>query len=461
MQVHGARVVALVSISRMIRFIALGSLMLAIACACALAPIPRDAVSLFNGKDLTGWVNVNCSPSTFTAKDGEIFCTGHPTGVLRTAKPYRNFVFEMDWMHQQPDGNSGLFIFSDPLPARGQPFTRSVEVQVMLTDDVKDEKGTLQYTGQGDIFSIHGASMVPDRPHPLGWSRCLPSDRMTKPAGAWNHYKVTANNGTLKLEVNGKEVSGATAITPCEGFICLESEGSPIRFRNLTIVTLPDGAPLTPTQKCLPDQQFESLFDGTLHGWREKDGMHGHWKPQDWTLTYDGHGDTLWSERELKDFELICDWRWTGKPTKAMVPVVRPDGTTPMGADGKLETAEIDDYGDSGIYLRGSDKSQVNIWCWPVGSGEVFGYRTDPNQSAAVRAGVTPKENADAPPGKWNRFHIRLQGDRLCVNLNGKDVITDAQLPGIPAKGPLALQHHGAPIEFANMYVRELPLQSK
>jgi hypothetical protein len=427
-----------------------------------VAAAPGGPQPLFNGRNLDGWVNVNCSPVTFTAKDGEIHCTGTPTGVLRTAKSYRNFVFEMDWMHADPRGNSGLFVWSDPLPARGQPFTRSVEVQVMLTDDVKDKDGRLLYTGQGDIFSIHGATMVPDRPHPAGWQRCLPSARLTKGAGEWNHYKVTAKDGALKLEVNGTEVSGAHDIAPREGFICLESEGTPIRFRNLTIVELPDdGAPLPPERRCEPDEGFRSIFDGTLAGWHEAEGKHGHWKAVDWRLTYDGRGDSLWSDAEYRDFELVCDWRWTGAPTKAQVPVIRPDGTSPAGPDGKPQTVEIEDHGDSGILLRGNDKSQVNIWCWPVGSGEVYGYRNDIAQPAAVRRAVTPSQKADAPPGQWNRFRIRMVEDRLTVNLNGRTVIEDAQLPGVPRRGPIGLQHHGAPIEFANIFVRELKPDAK
>ena len=433
-----------------------------LALSMVLAADAGKPEPLFNGKDLTGWVNVNCSPGTFTVKDGEIRCTGKPTGVLRTAQPYRNFVLEMDWMHEDAHGNSGLFVWSDPLTAKGQPFTRSVEVQVMLTDDVKDKEGRVLYTGQGDIFSIHGATMVPDRPHPAGWARCLPSDRFTKGAGEWNHYKVTAKDGTLKLEVNGHPVSGGRDISPREGFICLESEGTPVRFRNITLTRLPDdGMPLPPDQRCKPDEGFVSLFDGTLTGWREKPGEEGHWKADDWRLVHDGRGDSLWSDREFGDFELICDWRWSGTPTRTAVRVIRPDGSTPVGKDGKQEMVEIDDHGDSGIYLRGSDKSQVNIWCWPVGSGEVYGYREDINQPAAVRRGVTPSEKADAPPGQWNRFRIRMQGDRLTVNLNGKTVIQDAQLPGVPRKGPIALQHHGAPIEFANIYVRELPARGQ
>ena len=117
---------------------------------------------------------------------------------------------------------------------------------------------------------------------------------------------------------------------------------------------------------------------------------------------------------------------------------------------------EVLDAGDSGIYLRGSSKSQINIWCWPIGSGEVYGYRNDQNVSAEVRAGVTPSEVADNPLGRWNRFVITMQGDRLTVMLNGKTVIKEAQLPGVAPRGPIALQHHGDPIEFANIYIAEL-----
>ena len=416
----------------------------------------EELTPLFNGKNLSGWVNVNTSPTTWSVKNGEIFCTGVPTGVLRTEKSYRNFILELEWMHENPKGNAGLFIWSDPLTAKGQPFTRSVEVQIMLGEEMR-EGDKLMYTSQGDIFSIHGATMKPDRPHPAGWARCLPSENRTKGAGQWNHYRVTAIDGAVQLAVNGKEVSGAFDVNPREGFICLESEGTPVHFRNIRIQELPAGEPLAPDAKCLQDEGFRSIFTGSLQGWTEQTGLAGHWKVEDWKLTYDGRGETLWSVNKYADFELMIDWRWSGSSHKAKVPVVRKDGTTPVGADGKQETVEIDEFGDSGIYLRGNDKSQVNIWSWPVGSGEVFGYRTDPSQSAEVRAGVTPSENADAPPGKWNRMKIKMQGERLTVVLNGKTVVDNARLPGVPAVGPIALQHHGAPIEFANIYVRELP----
>jgi len=120
---------------------------------------------------------------------------------------------------------------------------------------------------------------------------------------------------------------------------------------------------------------------------------------------------------------------------------------------------------DSGVFLRGQHKSQVNIWCWPVGSGEVWGYRTDPAFSKEIQAGVTPKVKADRPVGAWNTFRIVLRGDRLSVTLNDQLVIDHAQLPGIPRQGPIALQHHGerkdgdwgaSLMQFRNLRIREL-----
>ena len=106
--------------------------------------------------------------------------------------------------------------------------------------------------------------------------------------------------------------------------------------------------------------------------------------------------------------------------------------------------------------VRGVPKGEVNIWCAPVGSGEIWNYREDKSLAPKIRAAVTPKIRADNKPGEWNRFIITMRGDRITVSLNGQTVIDNAQLPGIPARGPIGLQHHGDPIQFANLYIREL-----
>jgi hypothetical protein len=413
-------------------------------------------VPLFNGTDLKGWVRVNGAPETFTVKDGLIVTTGIPTGFMRTEKQYENFIAELEWKHLKPKGNSGFFVWGDPLPALGGPFTRAIEVQILDGTESKN------YTSDGDVFSIWGATLTPDRPHPGGWQRCLPSEKRAKPAGNWNHYRVECNNGVLKLAVNGKVVSGGSKCRPRKGYLCLEAEGSECHFRNLRIKELPSTNP-QPEEIADEAKDFVSLFTGVdLRGWRPDDGHKDHWQPRPGpnTLAYDGKSaakdKNLWTSKEYRDFELRCDWRWTAKPVKRNHPVILPSGDEDKDAEGKVKEVEVEDAGDSGIYLRGSSKSQVNIWCWPIGSGEVYGYRTDRSLSPEVRRGVTPKVKADNPIGQWNRFLITLRGDRLTVRLNGKLVLEEAHLPGIPEKGPLALQHHGYPIEFANLFIREL-----
>jgi hypothetical protein len=409
---------------------------------------------LFNERDLTGWVNVNCGPSTWSVRDAMIVCTGKPTGVLRTERQYENFVLELEWRHMVAGGNAGVFVWSDALTAPGVPFTRSIEVQVL------DGRNSETYTSHGDVFAIHGAVFTPDRPHPRGAMRCLPSEWRCRPSPEWNHYRITCNAGAIKLEVNGKEVSGGYDTRPRKGYICLESEGSECHFRGIRLRELPfTGA--TAADSAQEDEGFRSLYNGLdLTGWRQDEGHEGHWQPADWRLRYDGQSaaedKNLWSAEEYGDFMLICDWRLTARPRQMRRPVILPSGEYALDDACQPQTAEVEDAGDSGIYLRGNSKSQVNIWCWPVGSGEVYGFRTDPNMSAEVRAGVTPRRRMDKPVGQWNRFLITMRGDRLTVQLNGERVIENAQLPGVPARGPIALQHHGDAIEFANLYIKEL-----
>ncbi len=405
---------------------------------------------LFNGRDFTGWTNVNCAPSTWTMRDGMVVSTGVPTGVLRTLRQYENFVVELEWKHIKAGGNAGFFVWSGALPVCGQPFTKAIEVQVL--DGHESEVAT----SHGDVFAIQGASMIPDRPHPKGWSRCLPSEKLAHAAGEWNHYRVECRDGHVSLAVNGKVVSGGSNCVPRKGFICLESEGSECHFRNLRIQEMPpSGAPDE------SDEGFRSLYTGVdLRGWKEEGGHNGHWVAKDWIMDYDGKSEAadpnLWTQKEYGDFTLIVDWRFTRKPERKQVPVILPNGSYAMNEDKTRKMLEVADAGDSGIYLRGNSKSQVNIWSWPIGSGEVYGYREDLALPADIREAVTPKVKADKPLGQWNRFAITMKGDRLTVVLNEKTVIENAQLPGVPARGPIALQHHGDPIQFANLYIKEV-----
>ncbi|MEO6434353.1 MAG: DUF1080 domain-containing protein, partial [Tepidisphaeraceae bacterium] len=422
----------------------------------------RGFVPLFNGKDLSGWVAINVAPDTFSARDGMIASTGFPTGIMRTERQYENFIIEFEWMHLKPKGNAGLFVWGAPMTAPGTPFARGIEVQVL--DDAYVEAGARQrgiYTGHGDIFSIHGATMKPDRPHPDGWERCLPRENRANPAGQWNHYRVEANDGVIKLAVNGKVVSGGTACSPRKGYLCLESEGSPALFKNIRIKELPSTNP-KPDEIQPEAEGFRTIYNGVnLAGWKREPGQEGHWAAQDWVLNYDGKGESagdkhLWTEESFSDFEMIVDWRLSGEPEKKKWPVILPSGDEAKNEDESVKEIEVDDAGDSGLFLRGSTKAHVNIFCWPVGSGEVWSYRADPAQPAEVRAACTPRARADKPIGQWNRFHITMKGDRLTVVLNDQTVIENAQLPGVPARGPIGLQHEDGSIQFSNLFIKEL-----
>ncbi len=219
---------------------------------------------------------------------------------------------------------------------------------------------------------------------------------------------------------------------------------------------------------------WRSLFNGeNLDGWENKSGHDEIWQVKDGVIDcnprVDLPGDkTLWSKESFRDFQLYIEWRIKGTKGEYPVPTVLPDGSHKLDENGKV-IITMTPNADSGVYLRGSSKSQVNIWCWPVGSGEVYGYRMDDKMPPEVRAGVTPKLKADKPIGEWNAFILTMKGDLLTVELNGKKVIENAQMPGTPEEGPLALQHHGgyhkgddqwnpasSLVQFRNIYIKEL-----
>jgi hypothetical protein len=182
-----------------------------------------------------------------------------------------------------------------------------------------------------------------------------------------------------------------------------------------------------------------------------------------------GEDKHLWTKEEFGDFQVRLEWRL--KSTKG-----GPHGMRWIQSDGTPKTNEAGEpitirrrNADSGLYLRGTQQVQTNIWNWPVGSGEVYRYRTDESLPDSVRAAVTPKVRADRPIGEWNTFVITMRGEKLTVVLNGQTVIEKASLPRIPAKGAIAFQHHGgyneeadtwssasSLVQFRDIYVKEL-----
>ena len=222
-----------------------------------------------------------------------------------------------------------------------------------------------------------------------------------------------------------------------------------------------------------PPRGFAALFNGRdLSGWKVPDGDNGHWKVIDGVIDYDAESEakadkSLWTEREFGDFVLRVDWRIKETPyVNPSVPYILPDGTHARDSKGKEMRMALPDS-DSGILLRGSGRYQVNIWCWPIGSGEMYGIRMDRTASPELRAAVTPRTQADKPVGEWNRYEITVRGNTVTVALNDKTVISGAQIPGLPARGRIGLQHHGGKrdgkwnsppslLQFRNIFIKEL-----
>jgi len=171
-----------------------------------------------------------------------------------------------------------------------------------------------------------------------------------------------------------------------------------------------------------PPEGFKALFNGKdLENWSDFAHAPEHWTARHGILHYDGKGDSLKTAKDYGDFELYVDWK-------------------------------IGPKGDSGIYLRG--KPQVQIWDDPVGSGGLYNNKVNPSKPTRV---------ADKPVGQWNTFHIIMKGDKVTVFLNGEKVVDEVPLENypdykdpLPKTGTIELQHHGNPLEFRNIYIKEL-----
>ena len=219
-------------------------------------------------------------------------------------------------------------------------------------------------------------------------------------------------------------------------------------------------ATMKPGWKPTAEDGWISLFNGKdLDQWKIPEGDNGHWKVVDKAIDYDARSESLaqdknlWTKESFSDFILRISWRMKpGLVPEFSVPVVLPSGDYEKDENGNDKKVTIQDSCVSGVYLRGAKKGEVNMWNWPVGSGELWTYRFTKTYPPEVRAAATPKLRADKPTGNWNTFTILAKGNNVTVFLNGKRVIDNAFLPDLPESGPLALQHHGGFDETANAY---------
>ena len=188
------------------------------------------------------WVNVNTDETTWKKEKGVLICSGRPIGVMRSEKEYENFILHIEWKHIEPGGNSGVFVWSDAKPAEESHLPNGVEVQMLELDwvklNTKDGVAPPEAYVHGELFGVGGVTTVPDNPR---GTRSKSVENRCMGRGNWNVYDVVCVDGTVKLAVNGKFVNGISKSSKKKGYLCLESEGGEIHFRNIKIIELPGG----------------------------------------------------------------------------------------------------------------------------------------------------------------------------------------------------------------------------
>lgn len=407
----------------------------------------RAFTTLFNGKDLTGWTGAT---DAYEVEDGHIVTKPGTHGNLYTEEPYGDFVFRFEFK-LTPGANSGLGIRA---PLEGDAAYQGMEIQIL--DNTADKYAGLHtYQYHGSIYGV------------------VPAKRgYLKPVGDWNEQEVIARGSHITVNLNGETIVDVDLDTVHAmdgrdhpglhrpgGHIGFLGHGDQVFFRNIRIKNLNTYAPTYAASGSAgrkmnePPEGFKALFNGrNLEGWKGLVGnpetrpkmsdeeldrkqvqadsvMRKHWTVRDGILYFDGKGESLTTEKDYGDFEMLVDWK-------------------------------IDPHGDSGIYLRGSP--QVQIWDiteWPQGSGGLYNNTKHPSE---------PMTAADHPIGEWNRFRIQMINDRVTVYLNSQLVVSNVVLENywnrdkpIYSTGQIELQSHTTPLYFKNIFIREFPRAHK
>ncbi len=343
---------------------------------------------MFNGKDLSGWVLTNTPPETWSWEDGMLVCSGKPIGEIRTEKMYQNFVLELEWRHMVPRGNAGVFIWADDITLRGVPFHRGIEVQVL-----ENAYGNTQsHTTHGDIFPIHGATMTPINGR--GGSRAFPTESRSNPSPQWNHYRIECRDGEISLAVNGKVVTRGKDCVPRKGYICLESEGGVVHYRNVKIRELPP-TKISPDQVAIANRGYRSLYTGlNLDGWKASEDA-SRWQSKDWVLAFDGSENEEGRLTSIDEFENVR-----------------------FVVDVRLKSAT------SNVVIQVGPAINVDL--------------SDPAIASYLE-----------PAGRWNRVEGSPRDGRYSLEINGNRIPLD--VPATDASGKLTLKPTG-PVEFCNIY---------
>jgi hypothetical protein len=451
--------------------------------------VDEGFVSIFNGKDLSGWEGATTMYGVDPAEPGVLQCfPDRPKpaelerGDLWTVREYTNFVLRFEFC-MPTNGNNGLGIRMEP--KKNAAYFGMCELQ--LLDDGGDkyydrEKSADKLKPYQYTASLYGVSpALRDNVGKQIWGKdanFAGGGSYVRRAGMWNFEEVRVAGSEIEVILNGYLVTKCDVSafkgdgdTPDgkkhpglhrpSGPIGWLGHGHNVKWRNIRIKELAPDATLASLQTGVAESApagFQEYFGGSvgdLSRWKgvtteekfdnpevreaaspEKRaamqavadrGMREHWHVRNGALYFDGYkgGYSLATGRDYADFELWADWRI------------------------------LSVTGDSGLYLRGSP--QVQIWDahnqWHIGSGGLYNNKKNPSNALSI---------ADRLVGDWNRFHVVMRGEKVTVWLNGVLVVDNVTLenywnrsrPIFPS-GQIELQCHGDPVEWRNIFIRD------
>lgn len=211
--------------------------------SCATHP-SKNTVSLFNGKDLSGWhVDVPAMDTNTTARNpfiirnGMLVSLGTPPGHLITNARFKNYRIEAEYRFAGEPGNCGILVHASTPRALYKMFPKSIEVQIM-------------HENAGDFWCIVENISVPDMESRRGpkenWGitegkerRIINlTDSSEKPLGEWNRMIIECLKDSIKVWVNGDLVNFGYGATASEGQIAVQAEGAEVEFRKLTLIPM-------------------------------------------------------------------------------------------------------------------------------------------------------------------------------------------------------------------------------
>jgi hypothetical protein len=399
-------------------------------------------ISLFNGKDLSGWQGLVGNPISrskmtpeqlataqakanesarqdWVVKDGLLIFTGHGDN-LATVKKYRNFEMWVDWKITEK-GDAGIYL-------RGSP-------QVQIWDTSRREVGA--QVGSGGLYNntIHPSK---------------PTQVADNPIGSWNTFRIIMRGEKVTVFLNGKKVTDEVTLENYwdrkqpifpEEQIELQAHGTYVAYRNIFLKELPDEEELLDSRE--KAEGFYPLFNGkdltgwtgNLNGYQAEDGMI--------VVHPEKSSGNLYTENTYADFVLRFDFQLT------------PGANNGIGIRAPLSG----DAAYLGMEIQVLDNEHPKY------------AQLQPYQYHGSIYGVIPaKRGFLLPAGQWNTQEISIHGDEIKVTLNGT-IITEGNLlaavkngtmdhkehPGLLRKdGHIGFLGHGDVVRFKNIRIKKM-----